>query len=280
MIEVISSLKAMKFYYFNNIVEERIRRLSKDFFDRMVNNRDFVLKEKEKLIVVVFFLSLVSDTFTFASRRHTDYPFAFAFYLNGVIKDRLSVCCESRCQNYTPVGGKKALIAIVKIENTRPCRRCRYEQRITKLLELEKIAPKESFIKKNIERVRSRSKSPSRQTDKPKVPPHHSPSPSPPPPPIPKRSPTNSKSNFSHKRTQELSSEGSSPEPPIVTRKSPTNNKTNFSHQRAEEVSSDESPSVTLPKNSSPSLTVINGKQPGSTFNYTKPSNQNLDSDG
>jgi len=45
----------MKFYYFNNIVEERIRRLSKDFFDRMVNNRDFVLKEKEKLIVVVFF---------------------------------------------------------------------------------------------------------------------------------------------------------------------------------------------------------------------------------
>ncbi len=62
--------------------------------------------------------------FAFESRRHKEYPFALAFYLNGVIKDRLSICCEARCNNYMGIGGKRCLIAITKVENAKPCRRC------------------------------------------------------------------------------------------------------------------------------------------------------------
>ena len=67
----------------------------------------------------IFFLEI----FAFESRRHVDYPFALAFYLNGVINIRLSICCESRCNGFTRIGGKHGLFAITNVENGKPCRR-------------------------------------------------------------------------------------------------------------------------------------------------------------
>lgn len=67
---------------------------------------------------------ILSEAFAFESRRHSGYPFAFAFYWNGVFKDRLSICCEYRCMNTMRVGGKRCLICIIKVENAKPCRRC------------------------------------------------------------------------------------------------------------------------------------------------------------
>ncbi|CAF3778028.1 unnamed protein product [Rotaria socialis] len=75
------------------------------------------------------------DEFAFESRRHTDYPFALAFYVNGVISNRLSVCCENRVKNETLIGGKRCLFSILSIEKSRPCRKCRFEQRMAKLFE-------------------------------------------------------------------------------------------------------------------------------------------------
>ncbi|CAF3999391.1 unnamed protein product, partial [Rotaria sp. Silwood1] len=53
-----------------------------------------------------------NDDFSFESRRHADYPFALAFYINGIINNRLSVCCEYRCKNDMRIGGKRGLFAI------------------------------------------------------------------------------------------------------------------------------------------------------------------------
>ncbi|CAF2031067.1 unnamed protein product [Rotaria magnacalcarata] len=75
------------------------------------------------------------DDFAFESRRHTDYPFALAFYVNGVISNRLSVCCENRVKNETLIGGKRCVFSILSIEKSRPCRKCRFEQRMAKLFE-------------------------------------------------------------------------------------------------------------------------------------------------
>ena len=81
----------------------------------MVKINEKIIDQKER--------NILSEMFSFQSRRHMDYPFALAFYLNGVIKDRLSICCEARCKNFMRIGGKRSLIAITKVENARPCRR-------------------------------------------------------------------------------------------------------------------------------------------------------------
>ncbi|CAF4124978.1 unnamed protein product [Rotaria sp. Silwood2] len=119
----------------------------------------------ENLIVFKGLLKPDED-FSFQSRRHTDYPFALAFYINGVINNRLSVCCENRCKDYMRIGGKRGLFAIRNIENCAPCRRCRFEQRMKKLMEGEpKPKPKRNRYRKPAESgTPSRQSSTSRET--------------------------------------------------------------------------------------------------------------------
>lgn len=78
------------------------------------------MREKEESIRLKRF---VSEVFSFKSRRHMNYPFAFSFYWNGVMKDRLSICCEYRSIKTMRVGGQGCLVAIIKVENARACRR-------------------------------------------------------------------------------------------------------------------------------------------------------------
>ncbi|CAF4930595.1 unnamed protein product [Rotaria sp. Silwood1] len=101
-----------------------------------------------------------NDDFSFESRRHTDYPFALAFYVNGIINNRLSVCCEYRCKNDMRIGGKRGLFAIRGIEKCAPCRRCRFEERMKKLMEGES-RPKS---KRTRYRKPTKSRTPTRQS--------------------------------------------------------------------------------------------------------------------
>ncbi|CAF1571184.1 unnamed protein product, partial [Rotaria sordida] len=103
-----------------------------------------------------------NDDFSFESRRHQDYPFALAFYINGVINNRLSVCCEYRCKDDMRIGGKRGLFAIRNIEKCAPCRRCRFEQRMKKLMEGE---PKPKTRRDRYQKPnKSRTPSTSRET--------------------------------------------------------------------------------------------------------------------
>ncbi|CAF1144439.1 unnamed protein product [Rotaria sordida] len=103
-----------------------------------------------------------NDDFSFESRRHQDYPFALAFYINGVINNRLSVCCEYRCKDDMRIGGKRGLFAIRNIEKCAPCRRCRFEQRMKKLMEGEpKPKTRRNYYQKP---NKSRTPSTSRET--------------------------------------------------------------------------------------------------------------------
>lgn len=76
-------------------------------------------KREESLGLIRIFLL---EQFLFQSRRHINYPFALAFYVNGVIENRLSVCCEARCNNMR-IGGKNGVFAIVSVEKPTTCRR-------------------------------------------------------------------------------------------------------------------------------------------------------------
>jgi len=73
-----------------------------------------------KAISIFFFFKA---TFQFESRRQSNYPFALAFYVNGLIDSRLSICCESRYQHNVRIGGKRGLFGIVNVENSKACRR-------------------------------------------------------------------------------------------------------------------------------------------------------------
>ncbi|CAF0742730.1 unnamed protein product [Adineta ricciae] len=83
-----------------------------------------------------------NETFEFESARRTDYPLALTFFINGTVYNRLSVCCESRCHGSMRIGGKHGMFGISKIEKQKPCRRCRYEQRMKMLLEQEERSSK------------------------------------------------------------------------------------------------------------------------------------------
>ncbi|CAF0869775.1 unnamed protein product [Adineta ricciae] len=83
-----------------------------------------------------------NETFHFESARRADYPFALTFFINGTVYNRLSVCCESRCNASMRIGGKHGMFGISKIEKQKPCRRCRYEQRMKMLLEQEEQSSK------------------------------------------------------------------------------------------------------------------------------------------
>ncbi|CAF1007818.1 unnamed protein product [Rotaria sp. Silwood1] len=78
-----------------------------------------------------------NKTFQFESRRHINYPFALTFYVNGLIDNRLSICCEFRYKHNVRIGGKRGLFGIINVQKSKACRRCRTEQRMKKLAKLK-----------------------------------------------------------------------------------------------------------------------------------------------
>lgn len=109
----------------------------------------------------IFFLEFILlEIFRFQSRRHQDYPFALAFYINGLIDNRLSICCESRYKHNVRIGGKRGSFGIINVDKSRACRRfvvgwivtdlwwewsrCRCEQRMKRLeeLKMQKLLPR------------------------------------------------------------------------------------------------------------------------------------------
>ncbi|CAM2706639.1 unnamed protein product [Rotaria socialis] len=72
------------------------------------------------------------EKFSFESRRHPDYPFALALYINGLIDSRISTCCEYRHKRNVPLGGKQGLFGIVDVIDAKPCRNCRYKKNVKK----------------------------------------------------------------------------------------------------------------------------------------------------
>ncbi|CAF0796124.1 unnamed protein product [Adineta steineri] len=110
----------------------------------------------ENLVVFKGFVN-PNDMLSFESARHADYPFALTCYINGAIYNRLSVCCESRCKGFKRIGGKHGFFGIIDIQKEKSCRRCRFEQRMKKLIEEdEKKSP--SRRQKSNTASRSRSK--------------------------------------------------------------------------------------------------------------------------
>ena len=64
------------------------------------------------------------NNFTIISQRHRGYPFSLTFYLNGIIVERLSACCEYKHRKGFKLGAKTSHFAFVKIEGTHPCYKC------------------------------------------------------------------------------------------------------------------------------------------------------------
>ncbi|CAF0739828.1 unnamed protein product [Adineta ricciae] len=67
-------------------------------------------------------------TFKFLSRRHRGYPFALSLYVNGLVKSRISVCCEYKHKRNVPLDGKHGLFGIHDVQKVTPCLSCRYER--------------------------------------------------------------------------------------------------------------------------------------------------------
>jgi len=73
-------------------------------------------------------------SFAFDSLRHPEFPFALAFYINGLIDSRVSTCCEYRHRKNAPLGGPSGSFAIMKIAKGQPCSSCqiRFEKKRNK----------------------------------------------------------------------------------------------------------------------------------------------------
>ncbi|UJR14309.1 hypothetical protein I4U23_001304 [Adineta vaga] len=69
-----------------------------------------------------------NEIFTFESRRHQGYPFALALYVNGLVKSRISVCCEYKHKCNVPLDGKHGLFGIYNVQKVTPCLSCQYER--------------------------------------------------------------------------------------------------------------------------------------------------------
>ena len=67
---------------------------------------------------------LPGNNFTIISQRHRGYPFSLTFYLNGIIVERLSACCEYKHKKGKKLGGKTSHFGFVKIEGVHPCYKC------------------------------------------------------------------------------------------------------------------------------------------------------------
>jgi hypothetical protein len=75
-------------------------------------------------MLLFFLLSYIHlETFAFDSKRHPDYPFALALYINGLIDCRVSVCCEYKHKKNVPLGGPSGSFAIANVQKVKPCRR-------------------------------------------------------------------------------------------------------------------------------------------------------------
>lgn len=103
----------MKSLFRNNTVEEKIWLSLKVTWNRMV-------KINHEISFIQYYYL---EKFQFFSRRHPDYPFALAFYVNGLIVNRVSVCCESKHKHNVPLGGKNGFFGIVDVKQVEPCRR-------------------------------------------------------------------------------------------------------------------------------------------------------------
>ncbi|CAF4582829.1 unnamed protein product [Rotaria sp. Silwood1] len=87
----------------------------------------------ENLIVFKGFVK-PNEIFKFESRRHPEYPFAVALYINGLIDSRISVCCEYKHKHNVRLGSKYGLFGIYNVQKSQPCRSCRFEKRIKDVL--------------------------------------------------------------------------------------------------------------------------------------------------
>ena len=67
---------------------------------------------------------LPGNNFTIISQRHRGYPFSLTFYLNGIIVERLSACCEYKHKKGSKLGAKSSHFGFVKIEGVHPCYKC------------------------------------------------------------------------------------------------------------------------------------------------------------
>ena len=67
---------------------------------------------------------LPGNNFTIISQRHRGYPFSLTFYLNGIIVERLSACCEYKHRKGFKLGAKSSHFGFVKIEGAHPCYKC------------------------------------------------------------------------------------------------------------------------------------------------------------
>ncbi|CAF0775880.1 unnamed protein product [Adineta ricciae] len=66
--------------------------------------------------------------FKFFSHRHRGYPFALSLYVNGLVKSRISVCCEYKHKRNVPLDGRHGLFGIHDVQKVTPCLSCRYER--------------------------------------------------------------------------------------------------------------------------------------------------------
>ena len=67
---------------------------------------------------------LPGNNFTIISQRHRGFPFSLTFYLNGIIVERLSACCEYKHRTGYKLGAKTSHFGFVKIEGVHPCYKC------------------------------------------------------------------------------------------------------------------------------------------------------------
>ncbi|CAF0845811.1 unnamed protein product [Adineta steineri] len=68
------------------------------------------------------------DEFTFNSRRHSDYPLGLSLYVKGLIDSRISTCCEYKHRHGVRLGGERGHFAIISVEGSKPCLKCRFEK--------------------------------------------------------------------------------------------------------------------------------------------------------
>ena len=108
---------------FNNTPDEIVVSQQHCGGENLVVFKDLLLPNRNCSFTCILsiMLMLCLEKFAFDSRRHQDYPFALALYINGLIDSRISVCCEYRHRNHIRLGGKYGSFAIDEIRKVKPC---------------------------------------------------------------------------------------------------------------------------------------------------------------
>ncbi|UJR16504.1 hypothetical protein I4U23_003406 [Adineta vaga] len=70
------------------------------------------------------------DEFSFNSHRHSDYPLGLSLYVKGLIDSRISTCCEYKHRNGVRLGGERGHFAVVSVQGSKPCLKCRFEEQM------------------------------------------------------------------------------------------------------------------------------------------------------